>query len=124
MNQLTIIGTLTRRPEARLKKMPDGAMPLCGFTVRVRGGNSGQASYFRVTCIGGLANWCMTALDKGDTVAVIGPVTARPYTGDGGQPRASLDVEAEKIERLGPEKSQTPRAAGEREQAEHTDIPF
>ena len=50
MNQLVIIGNLTRAPE--LRQTQDGT-PVCNFTVavnrRVRAGANPEADYFRAT---------------------------------------------------------------------------
>ena len=95
MNQLVIIGNLTRAPE--LRQTQDGT-PVCNFTVavnrRVRAGANPEADYFRVTAWRGLGENCNRYLEKGRKVAVTGTVSARAYTGNDGGVRASLEVTA------------------------------
>lgn len=101
MNQLVIIGNLTRAPE--LRQTQDGT-PVCNFTVavnrRVRAGANPEADYFRVTAWRGLGENCNRYLEKGRKVAVTGTVSARAYTGNDGGVRASLEVTAEAVEFL------------------------
>ena len=101
MNQLVIIGNLTRAPE--LRQTQDGT-PVCNFTVavnrRVRAGANHEADYFRVTAWRGLGENCNRYLEKGRKVAVTGTVSARAYTGNDGGVRASLEVTAEAVEFL------------------------
>ena len=91
MNQLVIIGNLTRAPE--LRQTQDGT-PVCNFTVavnrRVRAGANPEADYFRVTAWRGLGENCYRYLEKGRKVAVAGAISAR----------ASLEVTAEAVEFL------------------------
>ena len=101
MNQLVIIGNLTRAPE--LRQTQDGT-PVCNFTVavnrRVRAGANPEADYFRVTAWRGLGENCYRYLEKGRKVAVAGAISARAYTGNDGGVRASLEVTAESVEFL------------------------
>ena len=98
MNQLTIIGNLTRDPETRSTKDGDS---VTNFTVAVNR-SSGDADFFRVACWGNLGENCAKYLSKGKKVAVIGSVYASAYEDSEGNPAASLEVSAARVEFLSP----------------------
>lgn len=102
MNTLHIIGNLTRNPETRVVNGTNGQATVCNFTVAVNRLVRGQkvTDYFRVSCWNRQAENAAKYLAKGRKAAVSGAVTARAYTTDNGEARASLEVFAEKIEYL------------------------
>lgn len=106
MNKLTIIGNLTKDPEARV--LTNGAN-LTTFTVAVsrRRQQVGHqdADYFRVTAWRALGENCAKYLTKGRKVCVIGPVSISTYTGNDGQTRAQMEVTADDVEFLTPKES-------------------
>ena len=101
MNQLTIIGNLTRDPES--KTMPDGKT-VCNFTVAVnrRKKIEGQpeADFFRIGAWGKLGENCQKYLAKSRKVCVVGQVSTRAYTNKEGNPASQLEVFAEEVEFL------------------------
>lgn len=102
MNRLTIIGNLTRTPEARATA--DGNT-VTAFTVAVnRGSKNGHpvADFIRVSAWNKLGENCEKSLDKGKKVCVTGPVRASAYMGQDGAPRASLEMTALEVEFLTP----------------------
>ena len=104
MNKLMIIGNLTRDPERRT--LQDGT-PVCVFTVavnrrRARNGEKEQVDFFRVAAWRELGENCAKYLTKGRKVCVTGPVSANAYTGQDGQARASLEVNAQEVEFISP----------------------
>ncbi len=102
MNRLTIIGNLTRAPEAHATA--DGNT-VTAFTVAVnRGSKNGHpvADFIRVSAWNKLGENCEKYLDKGKKVCVTGPVRASAYTGQDGVPRASLEMTALEVEFLTP----------------------
>ena len=103
MNDLTIIGNLTRDPELRTTQT---GVNVCSFTVAVnrRRKAEGQpdADYFRVTAWRHLADLCQQYLCKGRKVAVCGPVAVSTYTANDGSTRATLEVTADEVEFLTP----------------------
>ena len=104
MNKTIIIGNLTGNPEGRIVNTSNGSRNVCNFTVAANRSVQGQkiTDFFRVSCWGKRADNAMKYLSKGSKVAVTGPVTARAYLGNDGQPRASLEIQApEEIEYLG-----------------------
>ena len=102
MNRLTIIGNLTRAPEARATA--DGNT-VTAFTVAVnRGSKNGHpvADFIRVSAWNKLGENCEKYLDKGKKVCVTGPVRASAYMGQDGAPRARLEMTALEVEFLTP----------------------
>ena len=100
MNQLTIIGNLTRDPESRSTQ---SGKQVCTFSVAVTRRNDREKSdFFRVNAWGELGNNCAKYLTKGKKVCVIGQVSVSTYTTQNGETRANMDVFAEKVEFLSP----------------------
>jgi single-strand DNA-binding protein len=96
MNKVFLTGNLTRDPETKTTKDGTG---LCTFTVAVNNGK--DTDFFRVTAWRKLADICRQYLAKGRKVAVTGSVTASAYTNKDGEPKASLEVQADNVEFLG-----------------------
>ena len=100
MNQLNIIGGLTRDPESRTTQ---SGKQVCTFTVGVNRRNDREKSdFFRVNAWGELGNNCAKYLSKGKRVRVTGSVSLSTYTAQGGTTRASLEVLAQDVEFLSP----------------------
>ena len=100
MNQLNIIGGLTRDPESRTTQ---SGKQVCTFTVGVNRRNDREKSdFFRVNAWGELGNNCARYLSKGKRVRVTGSVSLSTYTAQDGTARASLEVLAQDVEFLSP----------------------
>ena len=104
MNKAFIVGNLTKDPEIRTTQ---AGIPVCTFTVAVNRRMSAQAEhpeadFFKVTAWRQLGQNCHLFLTKGKKVSVVGSVTASAYTGNDGQPRASLEITADDVEFLTP----------------------
>ncbi len=102
MNKLTIIGNLTRDPEQRNLS---GGFTVTTFSVAVNKKSKDdrkEAEFFRVTAWRQLGENCFKYLKKGRKVAVIGSVSLNTYTGNDGQNKASLEVNADEVEFLSP----------------------
>lgn len=100
MNQIIIIGGLTRDPETRTTQ---SGKEVCSFTVGVNRKNDKEKSdYFRVNTWDKLADTCKRYLTKGKKVAVTGRVSVSTYTTKDGETRASMDVFAESVYFLSP----------------------
>ena len=104
MNQLTIIGNLTKDPELRTTA---AGVNVCDFTVAVnrrqrRESQAGQpeADFFRVSAWRQLGESCAKFLTKGRKVCVVGPVSVRTYQAQDGTTRANLEVTAQDVEFL------------------------
>ena len=100
MNQINIIGGLTRDPESRTTQ---SGKQVCTFTVGVNRRNDREKSnFFRVNAWGELGNNCARYLSKGKRVRVTGSVSLSTYTSQDGTTRASLEVLAQDVEFLSP----------------------
>lgn len=108
--KVTIIGNLGRDPETRYT--PSGALNVQFSVASSRrwrdsqGQDQENTTWFRVTAWGRLAETMVTlsergALTKGKQVYVEGRIEAREFTGNDGQVRTSLDVNANEIQLLG-----------------------
>ena len=102
MNNLMIIGNLTRDPETRTTT--SGAT-VCSFTVavnrrRTQNNQQPEADYFRVSAWNKLGENCSKYLAKGKKVSVVGAVSVNTYQSQDGKTHASLNVIANDIEFL------------------------
>lgn len=122
MNNLTIIGNLTRDPETRDTKVG----PVVQFTVAVtQPRNRENTDFFRVAAWGKTGDACMKFLHKGNKVAVTGHVTASAYLAKDGKPAVSLDVNANDVEFLTPKgEAATETPAPQFVQVTDEDSPF
>lgn len=101
-----IIGNVGRDPELRYTQ---SGVAVCDFSVAVsrrwtdRTSNERreQTTWFRVTAWRGLAETVNQYVHKGMQVMVTGMVDASAFTGQDGQPRASLELTAQDIQFLG-----------------------
>ena len=115
MQQLMIIGNLTKDPELRTTAT---GLSVCSFTVAVNRRQTQQqrqnhqnpeADYFRVSAWRERGEVCAKYLSKGKKVCVIGTVAARAYTTNKGDAAASLEVTADEVEFLSPRDEGQPK---------------
>ena len=103
MNQITIIGNLTKDPVLRVT---NNGKEVCTFTIAVNRKHKveGQpeADFFNVNAWGELGKNCNQYLAKGRKAAVVGSVSVRSYQRQDGEAGASLEVFAESVEFLTP----------------------
>ena len=108
--KVTLLGNLGRDPETRYT--PNGRMNVSFSVATSRrwndaGGNLQEnTTWFRVTAWGRLAETLdkltqQGALAKGRQVLVIGSIEQREFTGQDGQTRTSLDVNADEVQLAG-----------------------
>ena len=140
MQQLMIIGNLTKDPELRTTAT---GLSVCSFTVAVNRRQTQQqrqnhqqpeADYFRVSAWRERGEVCAKYLSKGKKVCVIGTVAARAYTTSKGEVAASLEVTADEVEFLssrseGQQQSEPPKQVDqqtsyEQVQMEDDELPF
>ena len=115
MNELFIIGNLTRDP---VKRVTPQGVTVCNFTVAVnrhRGAQQG-VDFFNVTAWRELGELCAKYLSTGRKVGVLGSVSCTTYAGRDGTTRASMYVEADRVEFLTP-KDQKEQQEPQQEQA-------
>ena len=140
MQQLMIIGNLTKDPELRTTAT---GLSVCSFTVAVNKRQTQQqrqnhqqpeADYFRVSAWRERGEVCAKYLSKGKKVCVIGTIAARAYTNSKGEVAASLEVTADEVEFLssrseGQQQSEPPKQVDqqtgyEQVQMEDDELPF
>lgn len=102
MQQIVIIGNLTRDPESRTTQ--DGKS-VCNFTVAVnrrqkKQDGTNEADFFRVSAWGKTGEACQKYLAKGRKVCVVGSVSVYTYQAQDGTTRASMNVFANDVEFL------------------------
>ena len=102
MQQLTIIGNLTKDPELRTTQ---NGKEVCSFTVAVNRKKTQRntdpgADYFRVSAWEERGRVCNRFLNKGSKVCVTGTVSVRAYTNTKGEAVGSLEVNADEVEFL------------------------
>tara|TARA_Y100000590_G_C15624278_1_gene978747 strand:- start:369 stop:833 length:465 start_codon:yes stop_codon:yes gene_type:complete len=101
---ITIIGNLGADPEMRSTST---GVPVTSFNVAVtdvRRGRDGQeeenTDWFRVSCWRGLAEIANNYLQRGSQVFVSGRFRTSTWTGNDGQTRTSLEVQADQLQLL------------------------
>ena len=109
MQQLTIIGNLTKEPELRTT---NSGKEVCSFTVAVNrrktpNNQEPGADYFRVSAWEERGRTCNKYLHKGSKVCVVGTVSVRAYTNNQGEATANLEVKADDVEFLSPKNAGT-----------------
>ena len=130
MQQLMIIGNLTKDPEIRTTS---NGKDVCSFTVAVNRRPSAQqkqnnedpgADYFRISAWEERGRVCQKYLTKGNKVFVSGTVSVRVYTNSKGEPAGQMEVKADQIEFLSPkgEKKIDPQTGYE--QVNPDDLPY
>jgi single-strand DNA-binding protein len=113
--QVIIVGNVGRTEEMRYLQ---SGVPVFNFTVAVNevwGGEERRekTTWFRVAVWRRLAESLHQYIQKGQQVMVIGTVEARPYTDNGGQPQATLELTARDIRLLGGRQDREGGAGGE-----------
>ena len=123
MNKQYIIGNLVRDPE---KNTTPSGVNYTRFTVAVRKryhkDGEPDSEFFRVTAWRGLGDSCAQYLSTGKKVAVVGPSSLSVYTGNDGQPRGQIEIQADEVEFLSP-KGQSTQDGGGYTQVEDEDLP-
>ncbi len=105
MNNVVLIGRLTKKPEVRYTQGSGDQLAVAVFTLAVdrpaRAGKERQADFIRITVFGRQAENCERYLDKGRQVAVQGRIQTGSYTNKDGSTVYTTDVVAERVEFLG-----------------------
>lgn len=99
MNQVNLIGRLTRDPE--LKQIPSG-VSVCTFSIAIsRQFNRDETDFINIVTWRGLADNCGKYLAKGRQVGVSGRIQSRSYEGNDGKRRYITEVVADNVEFIG-----------------------
>lgn len=128
MNNVVLIGRLTRDPEMRYT--PNTQMAVCSFTVAidrpVKAGAEKQTDFPRVIVFGKTAENCERFLAKGRLVGIQGRIQTGSYKNKDGATVYTTDVVADRVEFLefGDKKqSDAERIANAAPLADQTDVP-
>ena len=102
MNNVSLIGRLTRDPEVRYTSQSQ--MAVCSFTIAVdrpgRQGEERKADFPRITVFGKQAENCEKFLKKGRLVGIQGRIQTGSYTNKDGVTVYTTDVIADRVEFL------------------------
>lgn len=99
MNNVNLIGRLTKAPE--LRYIPESQSAVATFTIAVdRTSKDKGADFIRITVFGKPAENCEKYLDKGRLVAIQGHIQTGSYKNKDGQTVYTTDVIAERVEFL------------------------
>lgn len=108
MNQVFLIGNLTRDPE--LSQTPSG-VSVCRFSIAVNrsyaaNGEQPQTDFFNCTAWRGLGENVAKFQKKGSKVAVSGSIQLRNYEDNNGVKRTAVDIICQNVEFLSSRSSQ------------------
>lgn len=107
MNNVELIGRLTRDPETR---QTTSGETVCVFIIAVdrpqKEGQQKQTDFPRITTFGRQADTCGQYLKKGRIVAIQGRIQTGSYTNKNGDKVYTTDVVANRVEFLGGEKEE------------------
>lgn len=100
MNNVVLIGRLTRDPETRY--IPQTETAVANFTLAVDRPMAKEktADFIRIVAFGKTAELCEKYLAKGRLVAIQGRIQTGSYTSKEGETRYTTDVYAERVEFL------------------------
>ena len=107
MNNVVLIGRLTKDPEIRYTSGTQ--MAVCTFTVAVdrpvKSGEEKKADFPRITVFGKQAENCERFIGKGSLVGIHGRLQTGSYTNKDGVTVYTTDVIADRVEFLGGQNS-------------------
>lgn len=107
MNNVSLVGNLTRDPELR---MTQSGISTCTFTVAVNRPKSKdgvqQADYIPIVTWRAIAETCAKYLAKGRKVAVTGSIQTRSYDAKDGSKRYVTEVIASNVDFISPRNTQ------------------
>ena len=126
MNQVTIIGNLTKAPDMR---QTTSGKTVCSLTIAVNRRYKGAdgkttADFFSVQAWEKLAELCARYLDKGSKVFVSGELRNRSYEAKDGSKRTVTEIIASEVEFLSPKSESATPPVEKWEQVEDSDLPF
>jgi single-strand DNA-binding protein len=103
LNNVVLIGNLTRDPE--LRYTPSG-IPVCTLRLAVNRNFTNQqgeieTDFFNVVVWRNQAEKCAEYLNKGRQVAITGRLQSRSWEGNDGQRRSAIEVVADRVVFLG-----------------------
>lgn len=122
MNNVVLIGRLTRDPEVRY--IPESQIAVSTFTIAIdRGGKDKGADFPRITCFGKTAELVERFIGKGRLVGIQGRIQTGSYKNKEGQTVYTTDVVADRVEFLDRGEKQESKSDGIPEGFELDDRP-
>lgn len=129
MNQVNLIGNLTRDPEIT---ETSGGVKVCRFAIAVNRNYKGsdgerKTDYFNCVAWRGLAETVARYTRKGNKIRITGSIETRVYEDSQGVKRTGVDIVAQDVEFLTSRTSAEDDAANNKLQPindDDTDIPF
>lgn len=128
MNQVNLIGNLTRDPEIT---ETSGGVKVCRFAIAVNRNYKGsdgerKTDYFNCVAWRGLAEAVAKYTKKGNKIRITGSIETRVYEDSQGVKRTGVDIVAQDVEFLTAKSSAEDDAASKHLQPinDDTDIPF
>ncbi|MBF8982305.1 single-stranded DNA-binding protein [Lutibacter sp. B2] len=100
MNQVTLIGRLTKDPELRFTAGSGKAVATFTIAVNRLFSKEKKADFFRVVVFGKSAENCANYTSKGSQVAVQGRIENNNYETQNGEKRYTTDIVADRVEFL------------------------
>lgn len=103
MHMISVVGNAVRDPESRVTK---SGVKVCNFTIADNAWVNGNsvATYFKCTAWEKTADLCEKFLEKGKMVQLFGTVKAEAYVARGGEPKATIIINVDKIQFLSKKK--------------------
>lgn len=104
LNQVVLIGRLTRDPELRYSQ---NGLAICSFSLAVnrkssRDGAEDQVYFFNIKAFGKTAETTSQYLTKGKRVGVQGHLQQNRWEDQNGQKRSTVDIVADRVQFLDP----------------------
>jgi len=100
INNLTIVGRLTKDPE--LSYTPSNNTPLCKFSIANNTSkNNEDVNFFDVTVWNKPAEVCNQYLSKGSQIVINGRIQQNRYTNKEGEKRSKVEIVANTIQFVG-----------------------
>lgn len=117
MNNVVLIGRLTRDPEVRY--VPESQMAVATFTIAIdRVGKDKGADFPRITCFGKTAELVERFISKGRLVGIQGRIQTGSYKNKEGATVYTTDVVADRVEFL--DKGESDGTGDRKKQADAT----
>ena len=123
MYKTMMIGNLAGNPE---RNATQSGKELAIFTMAVNTGYGEYKKTVYVKCLvwGNRANSVLTYLGKGSKAMVIGEMSASPYMGKDGQPKASLELNVSEVEFLSSKRTDAAEASNDFTEANGEQLPW
>lgn len=118
MNQVELIGRLTRDPELRYSTGPN-QIAVCRFSLAINSGfgENKRTDYPNIVVFGRIAENCEKYLSKGSLIAVVGRIQTGSYTNRDGNKVYTTEVVASSTQFLSTSKNQNNIAGDMHEQS-------